>query len=238
MNAVALSPAYSPWSSGLQGVYGLSAGEGQQIALQTVSSAGAIAAGTAPLWTQAAWAIPVIGAGVAGVALAVTAWFSRKGPKQKTATTGIANEIARMMDDNTAAYFTGPRTVSSQAQALATFDALWQALLENCGDPEMGKPGKRCIFERQRPGTCSTQQAQEADESLSDCGKYSMARDNRDPIANDPNVKADPIVDSAASDIGAAAQQLISGAIPSGKGLLLLGVAGLILFGVMAGGSK
>ena len=65
-----------------------------------------------------------------------------------------------------------------------------------------------------------------------------MARDNRDPIANDPNVKADPIVDSAASDIGAAAQQLISGAIPSGKGLLLLGVAGLILFGVMAGGSK
>lgn len=133
----------------------------------TPSIAGAISTG--------AWAIPVVGAGIAAVALAVTAFINRKGPKQKVATTKIVEEVVPLMQQNVREYFAGPRTRSSQALALANFDALWQhGIVERCGIPEMGEPGQRCISERQ-PG-----------------GIYDMARDNRDPIANDPDVKPDP----------------------------------------------
>lgn len=210
-----ISPAASPWSSGALG--NLSEGEGAQIALKTVSSAGTIAAGTAPLWTQAAWAVPVIGGAVAAVALALTAWFNRKGPKQKVATTEIVEKLANaqgtgIMQQNLQAYMAGPHTVSSQAQALANFDAAWQWLLENCGAPEMGDPGERCISERQRGGM------------------YDMAKDNRDPIANDPNVVPDP---SITGDIVGAAEGLVSG----GLGPLLL-AGGLIFVALSMGGKK
>lgn len=216
MVAYPISPAASPWSSGVMGVSGLAEG-GQQIALSTVSTAGSIMAGSAPLWTQAAWAVPVIGAAVAGIALAITAWFSRKGPKQKVATTQVANEVAGMMEQNKAAYLAGPHTISSQAQALANFDALWNALVERCGDPEMGDPGDRCISERQRGGV------------------WDMARDNRDPIANDPNVVADPTaLDTAGDSVN---QVLGSIGLGGGGGMLLLAGAALLLAFSM-GGSK
>ncbi len=215
-----ISAAHIPWSSGALGE--LATGEGQQVALQTVSSAGTIAAGTAPLWTQAAWAIPVIGGAVAGVALALTAWFSRKGPKQKVATTQIVEKLANaqgtgIMQENLRAYMGGPHTVSSQAQALANFDAAWQWLLENCGAPEMGDPGEHCISERQRGGI------------------YDMFKDNRDPIANDPNVVPDPTLFSGVEQAG---QGILSSITGGGGGLLLLGAAALLLFAAGSGGKS
>ena len=178
-----ISPATVPWSS--PGMHGLASGG--QIAMSTVSSAGSILAGAAPAWmtaATAAWAIPVIGAAVAGVCLAIMAIISRKGPKQKVATTQMAEDVIKLLQDNLKAYQAGPHTMSSQAQALATFDA-GQAFLfgpEACGSSEMGDPGRRCIFERQPVGTCTQAQANAAHEPLSDCGKYSMARDMRDPL--------------------------------------------------------
>jgi hypothetical protein len=185
---------------------GLGEGEGQRIALQTVSTAGSIVAGTAPAWTQAAWAVPVIGGAVAGVALAITAWFSRKGPKQKKATTAIANEVQGYLDQNRAAYFSGPRTVSSQTQALANFDALWQGLEQGCGDPDMGDPGERCISERDRGG------------------RYDWFPYYRDDIANDPEVRPDATaLEEAAS---------VAGSLVGGSNNLLL--VGALALGVMA----
>ena len=230
MVAYPISPAATPWSSGAMdpgmcsGLGGLGDGE---VATSIVSTAGGILAGTAPLWTTATWAIPVIGAAVAGITLALVAYFNRKGPKQKVATTQEVNAMASQMEANKAAYMAGPHTVSSQAQALANFDAMWAHVTSMCGDPEMGDPGRRCIFERQRQGTCTTQQASEAHESIGDCGKYDMARDNRDPIANDPNVVPDPtVLDTAGASVESA---LSSIGLSGGGGTLLLAGAALLL---------
>jgi hypothetical protein len=231
--AAAVLEATAPEAPALAGL----GASGQQIALQTVSSAGSIAAGTAPMWTQAAWAIPVIGAAVAGITLGLVALFSRKGPEQKVASTQLVNDIAAKMEENKAAYFAGPRTVSSQAQALANFDALWAYLVQQLSDPELGKWGKRAIFERQPVGTCTAQQAEEADESLADCGKYSMARDNRDPIANDPEVKPDPILGETGELIDSVTGELWKGVTSGGSGSLLV-AAGLLLLAALAGGGQ
>jgi hypothetical protein len=164
--------------------------------------------------------------------------FSRKGPKQKTATTQFAEETIKALQDNLAAYMAGPRTRSSQAQALANFDAGWAFLTSQdaCGNPEMGDPGLRCIFERQPVGTCTMAQADAAHEPLSDCGKYSMARDLRDPIANDPNVKADPILDGAGNLIDSLTGGIFSSGAGSGNTGLLLLAGGAILLALTMGG--
>jgi len=242
MAAYSISPAAVPWNSG--GMHGLASGG--QTAMTTVQSAGSILAGTAPAWmapATALWAVPVIGAAVAGVCLAIMAIISRKGPKQKVATTQLAEDVIKVLQDNLAAYMAGPRTRSSQSQALANFDA-GEAFLfgpDACGSSEMGDPGLRCIFERQPVGTCTQAQADAAHEPLSDCGKYSMSRDLRDPIANDPNVKPDPtfleetgqLFDSVTGNIFQSTPFTQSG---GGIGWILL--AGLALAGAFAFGGS
>ena len=237
MGAYSISQAAVPWTS--QGIGNLATGS--QIAMSTVSTAGSILGGTAPLWTAAAWAVPVIGAAVAGITLALTAIFNRKGPKQRAATTQDANEVQIQAQKNLDAYMAGPRTVSSQAQALANADAIYTWLVgpQGCGSPDMGKPGLRCIFERQPVGTCTQAQADAAGESLSDCGKYSFVRDMRDPIANDPNVQPDPtVVDEAGQLVDSLTGGLFTDPSASnGMGWLLL--AGLAVAGVfLIGGDK
>lgn len=137
----------------------------------TAGGSGSIAAG---LWGAAA--VPIIGGIVVGATLALSALFARKGPKQKVATTQVVDAVEPHLRDNLDGYFSGPRTVSSQRQALANFDAGWQYVLENCGQTVMGEPGRRCIDERQ-PG-----------------GRWDWFALYRDPIANDPEVMADPIL--------------------------------------------
>lgn len=139
-----------------------------------VLTAGGTSSIAAGLWGAAA--VPVIGAAVVGVTLALMLIFSRKGPKQKVATTQIVDAVEPELKKNIDAYFAGPRTLSSQAQALQNFDAGWQYVLENCGIPEMGEPGQRCISER-GPG-----------------GRFPWFAWYRDPIANDALVKEDPLI--------------------------------------------
>ena len=139
----------------------------------TAGGSSSIAAG---IWGAAA--VPVIGGIVVGVTLALTMLFARKGPKQKVATTQIVDAVEPHLRDNLDGYFAGPRTVSSQRQALANFDAGWQYVLENCGQTVMGDPGRRCVEERQ-PG-----------------GQWDWFVLYRDAIANDPEVTADPVLPS------------------------------------------
>lgn len=228
MQLAPISPASIPWSSGVAGSYGLSslaAGEGQMVAMQTVSSAGTIAAGTAPLWTQAAWAIPVIGAAVAGVALALTAWFSRKGPRQKVETTRIVNELEPYLKQNLEGYLNGPRTRSSQAQALANFDAVWSTLVENCRVEEMGDPGVRCVEDRDA-GSCQWKDAG------GQCWNWFSGY--RDPIAKDAQVKPDPTVSQS---IGTALSDVLPAGLISGGGgnVLLLAGAAVLAFMALSG---
>lgn len=145
-----------------------------------VATAGAgTAAGAAGIWgMSAAVAVPVIGAVVAGITIALMMYFSRKGPKQKVATTEIVDKIEPLLQENLAGYLTGPRNLTSQAQAIENYKAGWQWVVERCGIPEMGDPGQRCISDRS-PG-----------------GQWPWASYYLDPIVNDPQVKDDPVIDT------------------------------------------
>lgn len=140
------------------------------------SAASTIAGGGSVLgMTSASLAIPVIGAAVAGVVLALTLIFNRKGPKQRVATTEIVNKIEPLLQENLAGYMAGPRTMSSQAQALENFKAGWAYVVEYCDTPAMGDPGQACVQDRQRGG-------------MWDWWSYYY-----DPIANDTGAIPDPV---------------------------------------------
>jgi hypothetical protein len=260
-----LSHAAAPWSSGDLGyapalsgrqyytvdewlsMHGVSTGLGglgdaQTVAMQAVSSAPSIIAGLTPLFAHGAAAgavaagagtgaattaatasltVPIIGLAIAGVTLALVALFSRKGPKQKVATTEIVNKVEPLLKQNLAGYMAGPRTVSSQAQALANFDAGWQYVVDNCGIPAMGNPGKLCVSERQ-PG-----------------GKWDWYSYYRDPIANDTQVKPDPVVDQVGNLIDSVTGGIFKSTSGGGGGMGWLLLAGLAVAGVfLLGDSK
>jgi hypothetical protein len=253
MHLQPISPAATPWISGAltEGMSGLGAEP-----VKIVQTAGNIANAAVPVamgishatvfGVSAAMSATIIGAAVAGVTLALMALFSRKGGKQKAATTGMVDQAVKAMQDNLAGYIAGPHTVSSQAQALANFDAAWQFVVESCGQETMGDPGQRCILERMPAAQCDYAYSHPNAVvpwwtpdlnnvlSRSECGKWDMAKDNRDPIANDPHVVPDP---SITGDIGAAAEGLISSVSGGGLGALLL-AGGLIFVALSMGGNK
>lgn len=181
-----------------------------QIAGATVSTASALGAG----WATAA--IPIVGPVIAGVTIGLSMLFGRKGPKQKVATTKIVDAVEPELKKNVEGYLAGARNVSSQAQALANFDAGWQYVVEHCDIPEMGDPGKRCVSDRQRGG------------------QWDWFSYYRDPIANDPGVQPDPtIVDSVLSVLGGGGGAA-AGAAESGISLGALAIpAGLLALALL-----
>ncbi len=124
-------------------------GNAQQTANATVQAGGAITAALVP-----ASMIPIVGVAVAGITLALSFIFSRRGPQQKIASTRIVDALEPQLRANVDAYTSGPRTKHSQAQALANFDNAWAFLASAnaCGSPELGNPGRNCISDRARGG--------------------------------------------------------------------------------------
>jgi len=104
---------------------------------------------SATMW--AGLAIPIIGGIVVGVTIGLTALMSRKGPKQKVATTEVVDTAEPLMAENRDGYLSGPRTEESRLQAIENFKAIWQWVVDHCDIPEMGKPGQNCVNER-KPG--------------------------------------------------------------------------------------
>lgn len=141
----------------------------------TAISAAAIKSGssvaTSSTWLAAAGG--PIGVAVAGATVALTYLFSRQRPARKVATTEIVDSVEPLLQNNLTGYLSGPRTATSQAQALANFDAGWDFVVNNCGIPDMGEPGKWCINDRKRGG------------------KWDWFARYRDPIANDAHVIPD-----------------------------------------------
>ncbi len=190
-------------------------GSTQSIVLAAPQIAGAAIGGASAAgasWATAA--IPIVGPIIAGVTVGLTLLFSRKGPKQKVATTQIVDAVEPLLRDNLNGYMAGPRTRSSQAQALANFDAGWQYVVEHCDIPEMGNPGKACVSDRS-PG-----------------GQWDWFAYYRNPIANDPQVKDD--VTAALDDVSAT---LSSGSVAGVPTALLL-VGALVAIGIYAGGKN
>jgi hypothetical protein len=191
---------------------------GQIVALQAPQIAGAtIQALAVAKVGWAAAAVPIIGPIVAGVTLGLMALFARKGPRQKVATTQIVDKVEPLLAQNRDAYLALPvRTASAQAQALANFDAGWQYVVDNCGIPEMGDPGRRCIEERQRGG------------------KWDWFALYRDPIEKDPNVVPDEQLLNQTGGLGLEAIQ--GSGIGGGNELLIAGIAVIGLALLMGGG--
>jgi hypothetical protein len=233
-----------PAASRASGGYGAAAGAyGGQAAAQILTGPGDItqrlvisapqifAAGvsTAAMLgsTWAAAAIPIIGPIVVGVTLGLTALFSRKGPRQKLATTAIVDQVEPLLQENVQGYLSGPRTQTSQAQAIQNFYAGWQWVLDHCAIPEMGDPGVRCVTERQ--------------EGARPAWGQNWFQLYLDPIRNDTQVKSDLV--AATGSIG----ETFGISTPAGGGLMettvgglpapLLIAAGLALVFLM-GGSK
>jgi hypothetical protein len=137
------------------------------------SAAPAIAAGIG-------LAIPIVGAAIAGVTLAISAFINRKGPQQKRMSTYIVDEEEKFLKANLAAWESSKKTVAEQQQALANFSAIWEETRTKLSDPSLGEPGQRGITDRSRGG------------------KWDWFVYYYDPIANDPSVG---MVSSSPSEI-------------------------------------
>lgn len=107
-----------------------------------------------------------ISAAVSAITLGITAFFGRKKPGQKIATTNIVNEAEPYLIQNLQAFEASPKTKANKDQALANFDSVWNAVVQQCGDPALGDPGRWCVDDR-KPG-----------------GKHDWFALYRDPIAN------------------------------------------------------
>ena len=173
------------------GAFNVAGGSAPQI----IQGAGAISSGAlgiAGAIEGVAWStvwVPIIGAVIAGVCLGLMVLFTRKGPKQKVATTHIVDSVELGFTDpasgNTypglkqqlADYQSQPiHTVSMRQQYLENFKAAWQYVVENCGAAVMGNPGQACIKDRDRGG------------------KWDWWVYYYDPVANDATVVADCVI--------------------------------------------
>ncbi len=157
-----------------------------------VSSAGNIAAGAVPgilvssgAIAAGSLAVPVIGVAIAGVTLAVTAFLNRNSEyfAQEKATTTIVNDAEALMKNNLAAWQGSDKTIADQQQAEENFNIIWGEVVKACMSPNYGSPGQRCVSDRSRGG------------------QWDWFSYYYDPIANDPNVKAD-VSQTITSDIG------------------------------------
>lgn len=222
----ATAGAYTPLiQSGGQLSSAIQSGNVQQVtqaALGTAGTALTVAASTGVIHsgTALAAAVPVIGAAIAGVMIALTLLFNRKGPKQKVATTQIVDAVEPKLAENRDAYLALPvHYQSAQTAALANFDAGWQYVVSQCNIPEMGDPGQRCTSDRQRGG------------------QWDWFAYYRDPIANDTAVVPDPQVDAVTGEVvGENGGITIAGVTLSNNTLLIAGGA-LVVLALASGGS-
>ncbi len=200
-------------------------------ATAAATGAPALIAGMAP-----AVAIPIIGAAIVGVTLLAITLIKNSGCGQTCVVTSQwANQAADLLQKNLDAYraLPQPRTKAAQGVALANFDAIWAALVAQCGQPEMGDAGKRCISDRER-GACKWKNG-------NDCWNWFIGY--RDEIANDVTIDAPLPVDvltQGAADIGAEVSGAFSSlsTVTGGISPLLLIGGGLLVFALMSGDNK
>jgi type II secretory pathway pseudopilin PulG len=219
---------------------GLGDAQGQATAQQATGVAVSTAGAALPLLVNAGWiaasAVPFIGAGLA-VAAALAQYLIKNSGCGQTCiqTSAWANQAAQALQQVLDGYFNGARTISSQALALQAFDQTWAKLVQLCSDPQWGDAGKRCISDRQR-GACTWKQAYApaypGEPQVGEC--WNWFNGYRDPIANDPDVKPDPVtIDATSQDLGTVANSLatsMSGLSP----LLLLG-GGILALAFLGG---
>lgn len=173
---------------------------GQSVAGAGVSLASATG-GLAPIAAALGVSVPVlgaiVGAGILAAGYAINAIMNSGCGQTCIVSTQFANEANQALQQNIEAYFSlpTPRPQSSQTAALANFDALWNWLQQpqQCGNPQLGDAGKRCITDRQAGACTWTQPASSVPPwgtpAAGAC--WNWFNGYRDPIANDPNTYDD-----------------------------------------------
>lgn len=148
-------------------------GATQQQAAATVGSALLSSAGGVAMINPIAGAIVAAGGALANI----VALF---GPNPyNTYATEVVNQVeADVMKPNVEAWESLPaaeKTQANQAAAEQNFNNGWNYVLQSCNNPQLGSAGQNCIGDRQRGG------------------KFDWFAAYFDPIANDPNVQANPV---------------------------------------------
>lgn len=182
-------------------------GLGASVIPAIVSTAGQAAAAVVPATLVAtgtlaagSLAVPVIGAAIAGVTLAISLFLNRNAQYfgEESATTQIVNQAAVLLKQNLDAWNSlsaQDKTAANQQQALANFDGVWQQVVQACnntayshGSDATGlSPGARCVADR-------------AGTAHGGNGKYDWYAYYRDPIAND-TIYQPPSQDAAAMTV-------------------------------------
>lgn len=129
-----------------------------------------------------------------------------------------ANQAEALLQQNVNAYLAlpQPRSTIDQQAALANFNAIWQDLVQQCSNPQLGDAGRRCISDRQA-GACTWR-------NNGQCWNWFSGY--RDPIAND----TDTYAPSIASDASGAAASLFGG---GNNGILLALAAAAVIAAVV-----
>jgi hypothetical protein len=203
-------------------------------ALAASAASTAAATGTAAtiLGMAPALAIPVVGAALAAVAIAVELLLHSGCGQTCIITSNWANQAAALLDKNIAAYFAipAPRSQSQQRAAMNSFMAIWNYLYQECSNPQLGTAGKNCIADRQ-DGACkwkATAPAYPGEPAEGSCWNWWNAY--YAPIANDPNVVPDSELPTA-SDSTATGTAATTG-LASSTWLLLAAGLGLVVWGL------
>ena len=187
------------------------------IAAHAASVAAATGASASVLGMSLGVAIPIIGGALVGATILASYLIRNSGCGQTCIVTSQwANQAEAMLKQNLAAYLAlpSPRPSSARDVALANFDAVWQTLQQQCGQPGTGDAGVRCITDRQA-GACKWKDAQ------GQC--FNWFSGYRDPIANDTDV-------SSSSDLSSLVSSVSAGNVSALLPLAL--VAGLVLLAV------
>lgn len=162
-------------------------GLGQSSAPTIVAASGNIAAGTIPgvlvgtnVLAAGSLAVPIIGAAIAGVTLAVSMFLNRNATyfAQASATTHIVDEAETLLKNNLNAWNESNKYLSERSQALSNFNAIWNQVVSACSNSGYGDPGVACIADRSRGG------------------RWDWFEYYYDPIASDSETQSDPIASS------------------------------------------
>lgn len=171
-------------------------------------------------------AVPIIGAAIAGVTLAIGLWLNRKGPKQKVATTKIVEEALQFFQQNLDAWNSSSKSSAEQQQAIANYQNIYNAWVNACASDEMGEPGHRCIEERLAPGTTVNVNGKTyvGNGRFGDVPTVFLA-----PILNDPNVGQGELGNSISNLFSAGSGSASGGLL---IGLLLLAGGAFVMYGL------
>lgn len=198
-------------------------GMGDQQSAQQAVGYGSAAAGSALAIASAAHlipavAVPFIGPALAGATLLISSLIKNSGCGQTCVITSQwANQAAQALQQNLDAYraMPTPRPRSAQQLAIQNFDQIWQTLVQQCSQPNLGDAGKRCISDRQQ-GACHYK-------DNGQCWNWFVGY--RDPIANDPNVVDDSVLAQQQNPMSFATSGASSSSLM--PALLIAGLLGL-----------